>query len=62
MPITGLCSHSLPAPALVLDEQGLVVDANELALGLLRRPRAELLRWTVADVVEGARPTARRSG
>ena len=44
---------SLPAPALVLDEQGLVVDANEPALGLLRRRRAELLGWTVADVVEG---------
>jgi diguanylate cyclase (GGDEF)-like protein/PAS domain S-box-containing protein len=41
----------LPAPALVLDERDLVVDANELALELLGRPRGELLGRAVAAVV-----------
>jgi diguanylate cyclase (GGDEF)-like protein/PAS domain S-box-containing protein len=44
---------SLAAPALTLDEHSLVVDANDLALELLRRTREELLGWSVADVVEG---------
>jgi diguanylate cyclase (GGDEF)-like protein/PAS domain S-box-containing protein len=44
---------SLAAPALVLDDQGLVVDANGLALELLRRHAGEMLGWTVAHVVEG---------
>ena len=44
---------SLAAPALVLDERGCVVDANDLALELLRRTRAELPGSTVAEVVEG---------
>jgi diguanylate cyclase (GGDEF)-like protein/PAS domain S-box-containing protein len=44
---------SLPAPTLVLDEQGLVVDANELALAVLRRSREALLGCTVTDVMEG---------
>ena len=44
---------SLAAPALVLDDDGLVVDANGLSTDLLRRTREELLGWTVADVVEG---------
>ncbi len=44
---------SLAAPALALDEHGLVVDANDLAMELLRRTRDELLGWSVSDVVEG---------
>jgi diguanylate cyclase (GGDEF)-like protein/PAS domain S-box-containing protein len=44
---------SLAAPALVLDDDGLVVDANDLALELLRRSAGDMLGWTVADVVEG---------
>ena len=47
---------TLPAPALVLDERGHVSDANDLALQLLRRPRAELVGRTVSEVVEGAEP------
>ena len=44
---------SLAAPALVLDEAGLVVDANDLALELLRRSRDELPGSTIAQVIEG---------
>ena len=44
---------ALPAPALVLDERGLVIDANDVALGLLRRSRDELQGWTVTEIVEG---------
>ena len=47
---------TLPAPALVLDDGGLVVDANELALALLTRPREELLGRTVGEVAEGFEP------
>ena len=47
---------TLPAPALVLDEHGHVSDVNELALELLRRPRAELVGRTVGEIVEGAEP------
>ena len=44
---------SLAAPALALDDHGLVADANDLAAELLRRTRAELLGWSVAEVAEG---------
>jgi diguanylate cyclase (GGDEF)-like protein/PAS domain S-box-containing protein len=46
----------LPAPALVLDDVGLVVDANELALELVGRPKATLLGQTVGEVMEGCAP------
>ncbi len=47
---------AMPAPALVLDEHGVVVDANDLAVELLREPVATLAGRTVADVVEGYGP------
>ena len=47
---------TLPAPALVLDDRGRVVDANELALALLARPRHELLECNVGEVVEAFEP------
>jgi len=47
---------SLLAPSLVLDDEGLVVNANELALALLRRPKAELVGRPFGEVVEGAQP------
>ena len=47
---------TLLAPALVLDDEGLVADVNDLALGLLRRPKAELLGRPFGEVVEGAQP------
>lgn|GEM_PF-1706098 len=46
----------LPAPALVLDQRGLIVEANDLAVELLRRSRDELIGRAVAEVVEGAQP------
>ncbi|MFP5362322.1 MAG: PAS domain S-box protein [Thermoleophilia bacterium] len=47
---------TLPAPALFLDERGLVRDVNDLALGLLRRPREALVGRTLGEVVEGSQP------
>ena len=47
---------SLPAPALVLDGAGLVVDANQLALALLGRPLEDLRGQTVGEVMEGHQP------
>lgn len=47
---------SLLAAALVLDDEGLVTDANALALALLGRPRAQLLGRSFGSVVEGSRP------
>ena len=47
---------TLPAAALALDDRGLVVDANALALTLLGRPLEELRGRTVGEVVEGFEP------
>ncbi|MDP1847968.1 MAG: PAS domain S-box protein [Solirubrobacteraceae bacterium] len=47
---------TLLAPSLVLDDEGLVVDANDLALGLLRQPKATLVGRPFGEVVEGSRP------
>jgi diguanylate cyclase (GGDEF)-like protein/PAS domain S-box-containing protein len=49
-------SATLPAPALILDHRGLVVDANDLALELLRHTRDELLGRAVGEVVEIIEP------
>ena len=46
---------TLPAPALALDEQGLVVAANDLALGLLGGAAADPIGRRFGDVVEGTR-------
>ena len=47
---------TLSAPALALDDQGVVVDANDLALGLLRGLTANPIGRRVSDVIEGTKP------
>lgn len=51
-----MVSATFPAPALVLDDRGLVSDVNALALELLQQPREGLLGRTVGEVVEGFAP------